>query len=518
MYRLCNLRQGIRFASIAHSGTSHPLVRRQLVSHVPKGSPSLRPFFFAVHPDFFYGSESQRITNETNIKALFEYLDGLKRCVVGRTPLLSFYVRRQGKISEGSEATRKVTFAPQGTTVKEAIESVLYNCGLLEGEALAHHKKQLVRTSDGTIDKEGLYRNSGSRSRFEPTVDDDWVDWSADDFSRYWELLKQKYRPSLKNWILSQHTTSYKHTSLDRKSQASVDYIITGTKKKYHLKDLTVESKWATENVVIRLQELEELLEDSAEEFQPEIQQLPIVLESNNGIGSDGRLYLDISSVPHQWYRTIRRSLGDLPKIKEKTDLEDRCALEMPTVNMKADHGINIEDYIFYLRTLTAYLPLHPKLTPVLVNAREDAQAPDTVVKNREVTIHRKRIPGIDVRICGPNRMSSFRPELDKSTGEIRVLYGTKPQDMLEFLEQNYESARAIVRENFLLMNRVETFRMRLKLRSLVKEQHVTRKQMEKTCRRLLKEHIPVEGLALRIGTAYQVYGNGDLGIPWDFQ
>uniref|UniRef100_A0A673HIK5 T-cell activation inhibitor, mitochondrial-like n=1 Tax=Sinocyclocheilus rhinocerous TaxID=307959 RepID=A0A673HIK5_9TELE len=92
---------------------------------------ALRPFYFAVHPDFFGRHPREREVNENSLKRLNGYLENLQKPGARsiKPANLTFYVR-DTKEKADSSGFRPVTFTLQSKDVLSTVLDVLSSCSL----------------------------------------------------------------------------------------------------------------------------------------------------------------------------------------------------------------------------------------------------------------------------------------------------------------------------------------------------------------------------------------------------
>ncbi|PIK62625.1 putative T-cell activation inhibitor, mitochondrial [Apostichopus japonicus] len=104
-------------------------------------SEALRPFLFAVHPDFFGKYPKERAINEHSLKQLFAYIDGLKQRGNVSPTHLTFYLRNQqhkepekppAEQPKPTEPTppRAVNISLLGNDIFSTVSHVLKSCDI----------------------------------------------------------------------------------------------------------------------------------------------------------------------------------------------------------------------------------------------------------------------------------------------------------------------------------------------------------------------------------------------------
>ncbi|KAM4735127.1 T-cell activation inhibitor, mitochondrial isoform 1-T2 [Anableps anableps] len=458
---------------------------------------ALRPFYFAVHPDFFGQFPREREVNENSLKRLNGYLENLQKpgSNLVRPVELTFYVRdtkenteKQTGVCSGFTGFRSVSFILHTKDVLSTVMNVLTSCSLP-----VEHMKEF----EGSFGTSKSVPDRGV-SFYRPIK---W-DKSYYTFTGFRDLeqeLQQARRmePTLHGWLRnSEPEATKKHNaSLPRREELS------RLKKElcqtFILADIRWQRSWGVAHKCSQLQSLSRLSQQNPEDLI-NLQGHTVVFADQSGMNASGDVMLGTMDVHHQWTKLFQQ-LPSYRRLQQQTDwLKERISdllggsqvihLEkLGPVQPIAEHYSTLST--FHKSLMSHHLRLHPRsmygLTMVLENDRST-------------------------------------PSLHEM-GHFIIPISCDPPKLQVFLQSHAPEARArSLQRNQLQMEEEKVVKLclqRLSLRGLSKEPSVTSSQMILCCKRLIEQHSPLmQGLHVCVSHFYSVMQDGDLCIPWDWK
>ncbi|XP_072317788.1 T-cell activation inhibitor, mitochondrial [Eucyclogobius newberryi] len=454
---------------------------------------ALRPFYFAVHPDFFGQHPKEREVNENSLKRLNGYLETLQRPGARSVqPMkLTFYIRdtRDGDEPDlVAEGFRPVTFTLRSGDVLSAVVNVLRSCSL----PVEHMKSQGTQRTSTRGDQ-----HPGDQPFYRP-IKWDKTYYSFTGFRDPEQELQQAKRvePTLSLWLRKNEpeaTTKHK-ASLPRRDE--LQRLKTELCHKFSLTDIRWQRSWGVSHRCCQLQSLSRLSLQNPEALVP-LQGHTVVFADESGMNASGHVTLGTMDVHHQWLKLMARvpSLRGLQQqsqwLKERISLllggavvllADRTGSEQPI----AEHYSNLST--FHKTLLSTSLRVHPR-----------------------------SLEGLSMELHNNRSMPSLH-----DLGHFLIPVTSDPSKLQTFLQSHAPEARRRTQLHLQLKrdedSALQQCLVLLSLHTLSKEPSISSVQMSLCCGRLLDLRPPLlQGLHLRVSRYYSVLQDGDVCVPWDW-
>uniref|UniRef100_A0A6Q2XHY8 T cell activation inhibitor, mitochondrial n=1 Tax=Esox lucius TaxID=8010 RepID=A0A6Q2XHY8_ESOLU len=457
---------------------------------------ALRPFYFAVHPDFFGQHPREREVNENSLKRLNGYLESLQKPGTRsvKPTKLTFYVRETKEKIEYQQdiipsGFRSVSFTLQTKDVLSTVMDVLLSCSL----SIEHMKELKASPAESPQGREPV---AGSGNPFYRPIKWDKTYYSFTGFRDPEQELEQAMRvePTLGLWLRNNEKDAVKKQKASLPRREELKRLKKELCQKFALEDIRWQRSWGITHRCCQLQSLSRLSQQSPEAVL-NLRGHTILFTDQSGMNASGHVMLGTMDVHHQWTKLFER-LPSYRSLHQQTEtLKERISHVLGGIQViHVDRLGSIEEHYsilksFHQRLLPRRLALHPRsLQGLVMTVENDRSSP------------------------GLHEMGHF---IIPTTCEPRVLQA--------FLQSRADEARKRIRRSNQLRVEEEEVLLRcleaLALRSLSKEPSVSHTQMIPCCRRLLEERSPLmEGLRVEVSHFYSVMQDGDLCIPWDWK
>ncbi|XP_066539052.1 T-cell activation inhibitor, mitochondrial isoform X2 [Hoplias malabaricus] len=451
---------------------------------------ALRPFYFAVHPDFFGQHPREREVNENSLKRLNGYLENIQKPGVRtlKPTKLSFYVRdAKGKIEgdrgQSHSGFRLVTFTLQSKDVLNTVVEVLTSCSLS-----VEHMQGLLKTN---TESQSSPKQSGIP--FYRPIKWDKTYYSFTGFRDPEQELEQakKMELTLSLWLRNNEPEATKKQNESVPRRAELKRLKRELIEKLGLVDIRWQRKWGIAHRCCQLQSLSRLSLQSPEALL-NLRGHTVIFTDQSGMNASGHVMLGTMDVHHQWTKLFQTLPSYCSLFQQTVWLKERISFLLGGIQVihmeRLGPVLPLEEHYRTLntfhKTLLPYrLALHPRSLQGLTMSLENLHEMGHFI-----------IPAM----CDPAQLQNF---LQSHAQEARRRIQRK--DQLEAEEENVMSS--CVQD--------------LSLRSLSKEPSVSSSQMIPCCRRLMEERSPqMQGLHLRVSHFYSVMQDGDLCIPWDWK
>ncbi|XP_055769339.1 T-cell activation inhibitor, mitochondrial-like isoform X2 [Salvelinus fontinalis] len=459
---------------------------------------ALRPFYFAVHPDFFGQHPREREVNENSLKRLNGYLENLQKPGTRsvQPTKLTFYVREiKGK--EGIQKDifppgfRSVSFTLQTKDVLTTVMDVLKSCSLS-----TEHMKGLKASSESPKSQQPV---AGHGNPFYRPIKWDKSYYSFTGFRDPEQELEQakKVEPTLSLWLRNHEKEATKKQNASVPRREELKRLKKELCQKFALEDIRWHRSWGVTHRCCQLQSLSRLSQQNPEAVL-NLRGHTIIFTDQSGMNASGHVMLGTMDVHHQWTKLFV-SLPSYRSLLQQTEwLKERISHVLggiQVINIERLGPVQpIEEHCsilntFHKRLLSRRLALHPRsLQGLAMTLENDRSSPSLHEMGHFV------IPAT----CEPSRLQTF---LQSMAWEARQRIKHRNQLQAE--------------EEEVLLHCLEG----LALRNLSKEPSVRHNQMIPCCRRLLEERSPLmEGLRVEVSHFYSVLQDGDLCIPWDWK
>ncbi|KAJ8290792.1 hypothetical protein GJAV_G00017620 [Gymnothorax javanicus] len=453
---------------------------------------ALRPFYFAVHPDFFGQHPREREVNENSLKRLNGYLENLQKPGIRtiKPTKLTFYVREPTETKDEilSSGFRSVSFTLSTKDILSTVLDVLRSCSL----SMEH--MQGLESSVGT---EGHLPEAGAA--FYRPIRWDKSYYAFTGYRDPEQELEQARRvePTLSVWLRNHEVKAAdkQKSSLPRREE--LKRLKTELCSKLSLTDVRWQRSWGVAHRCCQLQSLSRLSQQSPESLH-NLRGHTLVFTDQSGMNASGHVMLGTMDVHHQWTKLFERLPSYRALLQQTEWLKERIGLLLGGIQMlhidRRGPLLTIEEHYsslnaFHKRLLPRRPALHPRSLQDLVMTLESDRS--------SITLH--------------------------ELGHFIVPTACETNQLLTVLQSQAQEARRRVKQRLKLEQEeqalVRVCRSQLSLSRLHKDPSVTSVQMIACCRRLLEER-PVQllGLRLCISHFYSVQQDGDLCIPWDWK
>ncbi|XP_077432764.1 T-cell activation inhibitor, mitochondrial [Vanacampus margaritifer] len=453
---------------------------------------ALRPFYFAVHPDFFGQYPREREVNENSLKSLNGYMENLlKPGSRSLQPMkLTFYVRDTKDSSDVqqdllSSGFRPVSFVLRTNDVLSTVTNVLKSCSLP-----MEHMKELAKSPQSPAE---------AAIPFYRPIKWDKSYYTFTGFRDPEEEMQQAKRvePTLSMWLQNNEAEATKkhNDSLPRRDE------LKRLKKelcyKFDLADIRWQRSWGVAHRCSQLQSLNRLAVQNPEAMR-NLQGHAVVFADQSGMNASGHVMLGTTDVHHQWTKLFEQ-LPAFRVLQQRTEwLKERISLLLGGIQVVPAEGLGPVQPIAELHgTLNAF---HNNLI------------------TQRLCLHPRSLEGLNM-ILEKGRSSPSLHEM----GHFIIPNNCDPPKLQAFLQSQAPNARQRThRKKLLQAEEAAAMKMclqSLSLRGLSKEPSVTSSQMILCCEKLSEQRSPLmPGLHICASHFYSVMQDGDLCIPWDWK
>lgn len=457
---------------------------------------ALRPFYFAVHPDFFCQYPREREVNENSLQKLNGYLERLNKFGgYSIQPVkLTFYVRDTKDNSDVQKGTsppgfRSVSFTLHTNDVLSTVKNILRSCSLP-----TDHVMHLKATPNAS--KRPPHQSGSPFYRPVTKVNTSYTFSGFRDFEPELQHTKIK-APTLSLWLKNNAAEAM------RKQIGSLPRVeeLNRLKKEicynFNLTDIRWQRGWGLAHRCSQLQSLTRLAEQNPEALN-NLQGLTLEFADQSGMNAFGHIMLGTMDVHHQWTKLFEQAYGFSSLLQQTEWMKERIRFMLGGAEVilserfGSAQGIT-EHYtalsVFHENILSQCLRLHPR----------SLQGLSLLLEN-----------------------DPTEPSLHEM-GHFIIPIGFELSRLQFFLKSNaIEARRRTQHRNQMEAEEEATAKLciqKLSLRSLTKEPGITTSQMILCCQRLLEERFPLmEGLNVCVSNFFSVKQDGDICIPWDWK
>nr|XP_054748371.1 T-cell activation inhibitor, mitochondrial-like [Lytechinus pictus] len=462
----------------------------------------LRPFIFAVHPDFFGQHPKERAVNERSLKQLFSYIDGLHQDQRTSATELTFYLRNQiqlhGQPVNKGLIFKRVKISLSSSDIDTSVNSILESCDL--STALIEQYKKENAEKEGEFPRpiewhQSYYTYTGKKN---PKDHVQQKQGKPEITLSYW--LKTNIAEARKKLESSQPI---------RNEIASLRQDLIG---QLGLEGILWESMWDSSTCLSCLRTMKELCQQHWAAME-NLRGCTVILGDLTRLSPNGHVVLGSQDVPHHWVSFIsslpeqRKFLPFIPPTEQVlSTLLGGCsvkALEGQASTMTA------HSHYAALTRLIETMEKHKFVK------RKDEKTEKCLVLPEGFT------QGINIIIEG----STGQQYIDHN-GDIHIMCNKSASSIIRYLSDNTQIARELhinhmsdIKEEALLISRCLE---ELELATLTRHLDVTPSQMIACCRKLednpIRLGVVVRNLHLQIRHHYALQRNGDVCIPWNWK
>ncbi|XP_068414982.1 T-cell activation inhibitor, mitochondrial isoform X1 [Eschrichtius robustus] len=456
---------------------------------------ALRPFYFAVHPDFFGQHPREREVNENSLKRLSAYLENLQKPGFKslKPTQLMFYVRETDQNSSdgqehfSSSGFRAVKFTLHTRDLLSTVLYILNSCSLsiehiqsLNTNVHSQPLKEAKRISDRPIKWDKSYYS------FTGFKDPD------EDLEQVWRM-----ETTLTSWLDNNGKSAVKKLKNSLPLRKELDRLKDELSHQLQLSDIRWQRSWGIAHRCSQLHSLGRLAQQNLESLK-NTKGRTIIFTDRSGMSAVGHVMLGTMDVHHHWAKLFERLPSYFDLQRRLMLLEDQISYLLGGIQVvyieEFQPVLTLEEYyslldVFYNRLLKSRIPFHPRsLRGLQMILNSDRYAP---------SLHELGHFNIPI-LCDPANLQWF------------IL--TKAQQARENMKRKEELK---VIENELMQASTKKF----SLEKFYKEPSVSSIQMVDCCKRLLEQSLPyLQGMHLCISHFYSVMQDGDLCIPWNWK
>ncbi|XP_039380416.1 T-cell activation inhibitor, mitochondrial isoform X3 [Mauremys reevesii] len=432
---------------------------------------ALRPFYFAVHPDFFGQHPREREINENSLKRLNGYLENLQKPGFKsfKPTQLTFYVReREQNSSDVQESfSAAVPYLIPIDVHWHWIRPLKAVPGF-RAVSFTLHTRDLLSTVLDILNSCSLSTEHVQSVNSQP----------------HKEVKGTFYRPI--KWDKTYYSfTGFKDPEEELEQAQRVEIT------------LMWQRSWGIAHRCSQLHSLDRLAQQSPEVLR-NVKGHTVVFTDCSGMSATGHVMLGTMDVHHHWIKIFERLPSYYKLQKKMLLLEDRISHLLGGIQItyieELQPLLTLEEYYttldaFYNRLLNSKLSFHPRsLRGLQMILESDRYAPNL------------------------HELGHFNIPTMCDLATLQWFIITKAQQARENLKRKEELT---VMEKELISASTEKF----SLKQLYKEPSISHAQMIDCCKRLLEESLPyLQGMHLCISHFYSVLQDGDLCIPWNWK
>ncbi|XP_024421833.2 T-cell activation inhibitor, mitochondrial [Desmodus rotundus] len=456
---------------------------------------ALRPFYFAVHPDFFGQHPREREVNENSLQRLSVYLENLQKPGVRslKPTQLTFYVRETDQnSSDGQEPFSTFGFRAVKFTLhtRDLLSTVLYilnSCSLsvehvqsLNSSVHPQPLKEAKRVPDRPIKWDKSY-------------------YSFTGFKDPDEDLEQVSRAetTLTSWLDNNGRLAVEKLESSLPLRRELERLKDELSHQLQLSDIRWQRSWGIAHRCSQLHSLGRLAQQNLETLK-NAKGCTVIFTDHSGVSAVGHVMLGTMDVHHHWAKLFERLPSYFDLQRRLMFLEDQISYLLGGIQVvyieELQPVLTAEEYysllnVFYNRLLKSRIPFHPRsLRGLQMILNSDRYTP---------SLHSLGYFNVPT-LCDLVNLQWF------------IL--TKAQQARENMKRKDELK---VMESELIQASTKKF----SLEKFYKDPSVSSVQMVDCCRRLLGRPLPcLQGMHLCVSHFYSVMQDGDLCIPWNWK
>ncbi|XP_068092333.1 T-cell activation inhibitor, mitochondrial [Hyperolius riggenbachi] len=454
---------------------------------------ALRPFYFAVHPDFFGQHPKEREVNENSLKRLNGYLENLQKPGLRshKPAQLTFYVREtEQSFDNGQESSKETGFRTVSFTLdtRDLLSTVL---GILNSCSLS--------TDHVQSPAEDLVSPKKAATAFYRPIKWDKTYYAFTGFRDPEEELEQAQRGEMTiiPWLENNQEVALKKLHHSIPLREELERLKEDLCSQLQLTDVRWQRSWGIAHRCGQLHSLSRLAQQSRESLKMAKGRI-VIFTDRTGMSAAGHVMLGSTDVHHHWTKLFER---------------------IPSYHLLQRKVLQLQDQVSHLLgglEIVHIEELQPLLTMEEYYASLDAFC--NKLLKRRVPIHPRSLRGLQMIL----ENDRFVPRLHEM-GHFTIPAVCDPASLQWFLMTHAQKARDnLKRQDELKIVEEELTKAckdRASLSRLYKEPSVSLKQMTDCCRRLVEEPLPcLEGMHLCVSHYYSVLQDGDLCIPWNWK
>ncbi|KAG7268704.1 hypothetical protein CRUP_021387 [Coryphaenoides rupestris] len=508
-----SLRSLLRCAAVRRVERTH-FVPQRAISGADAFN-ALRPFYFAVHPDFFGQYPMEREVNENSLKRLNGYLENLQKPGRQSTPptQLTFYVRETQDNGDRQPDVlppgfRAVSFTLHTNDVLSTVTDVLRSCRLS-----LEHVKNFADAAGTEKPNKGAAEAAGAP--FYRPIKWDKTYYSFTGFRDPEQELHQAKQFLLtfllrvgtqdislfsSLWLRKNEPEATKRHDASLPRRNELGRLRTELCHKFSLADIRWQRSWGITHRCCQLQSLSRLSQQNPEALRC-LQGHTVVFTDQSGMNASGHVTLGTMDVHQQWVKLMERLPG-YHSLQQQCDwLQERVSVLLGGARIVHVERVGpVQPIDTHYHTLSAF---HKRL----------------VSHRRPLRLHPRSLQGLSMTLENDRSTPSLH-----EMGHFILPTNCDPPRLQAFLQSHALEARQLSQRKQQLQSEEDVAVAEclegLSLRGLSKDPSVTSSQMLTCCRRLLEQRPPLaaRGLYVCVSHFYSVMLDGDLCIPWDWK
>ncbi|XP_038076716.1 T-cell activation inhibitor, mitochondrial-like [Patiria miniata] len=456
----------------------------------------LRPFIFAVHPDFFGQHPKERAVNEHSLKQLYAHLETIRDESARVTPKdLTFYLRnsrRERSSQQGHSVFRSVTVSLLNRDIYTTVNNLLETCSLPTNN---------------------LQEISASRPLPFPRP----IEWhhsyyaytgKTDPYAEV-KAKRQPAKDSLRNWLRTNVPIARRNLESSLPIRQETERLNDSLKEQLGLEELRWMSRWDVNTFRACLRSMAKLRQGHSQ-IMDNLRGKRLVFGSLTGVSREGHVMLSNKNVEQQWLAFLS-SLPQQMKILDHLSVAERQLSDFLGGSLRLSRHCCRN-----LMPAQTYLALLHKMSGGLQRYRR------TVEGERDCQrISRGLLADVEINVVGDSGRMYV-----SSRGALHVTASSQPPELINFLLDNGFRVKDIRRhhQRYLLeeIAAIQACVEELDLTALTKDDSVTAEEMVSCCKRLtenpLELGVSLRDASIRVGHVYMVLWGGELCIPWNWK
>ncbi|XP_036048107.1 T-cell activation inhibitor, mitochondrial isoform X2 [Onychomys torridus] len=457
---------------------------------------ALRPFYFAVHPDFFGQHPREREINENSLKRLSVYLENLQKPGFKslKPTQLTFYIREKTaqNSSEGQEPVsasgfRAVRFTLHTSDLLSTVLYILNSCSLsvehiqsLNTNVHSQPLKEAIGMPDRPIKwHRSYYSFTGFK---DPDEDLEHV---------------SRVETTLMSWLGSNGKLAVKKLKNSLPLRKELDRLKNELSELLQLSDIRWQRGWGVAHRCSQLHSLSRLAQQNLEPLR-NAKGCTIIFTDRSGMSALGHVMLGTMDVHHHWMRLFESLPSYFDLQQRMSVLEDQISNLLGGIRVvyveELQPALTLDEYyslldVFYTQLLKSRIPSHPQ-----------------------------SLSGLQM-ILSSDR---YEPSLHE-LGHFNIPALSDPTNLQSFMRSKAQQARENMtrREELKVIENelIQASTKKFSLEKLYKEPSISSRQMVDCCKRLLQQPLPyLHGMHLCVSHFYSVMQDGDLCIPWNWK
>ncbi|XP_069586135.1 T-cell activation inhibitor, mitochondrial isoform X1 [Ranitomeya imitator] len=454
---------------------------------------ALRPFYFAVHPDFFGQHPREREVNENSLKRLNGYLENIQKPGLRshKPAQLTFYVRETVQIPENDQESprqsgfRAVSFTLDSRDLLSTVLGILNSCSLSTDHV--HSSSDSVRSTKTVA------------SSFYRPIKWDKTFYSFTGYKDPEEELEQAHKTeiTINSWIQSNKEVAQKKLNTSIPLREELERLKTDLSDELQLSNVRWQRSWGIAHRCGQLHSLGRLIKHNCESLKM-AKGHTVIFTDRTGMSAAGHVMLGTMDVHHHWAKLFERLPSYYVLQRKLLQRQDRISHLLGGIDI-----VHIEE-------------LQPLLTMEEYYSVLDAFCKK--LQNRRVPIHPRSLRGLQMILENDH----YVPRLHEM-GHFIIPAACDPPSLQWFLLAHAPKAREKLKRKEELKIKEQELTSACKgsalLSRLYKEPSVSCEQMISCCRRLIGEPLPnLVGMHLCVSHYYSVLQDGDLCIPWNWK